>query len=484
MKKMIFSASAFALVAVSAISLAPTTASAIPAFARQTGAACLSCHFQEVPALKAFGRAFKMGSFTDVGDQALVEDDNLSIPAVLNASMVVRGDVVHTSGGTANSTTVYDIPADTNFLVAGRIGSNTGAFVEFGGGTGDTGAGFNNFQLMNSWDVGGFKVGLGFADDSFGGSSVLEVSNVFGQHSGGVGDLGGNVGAINNSGFTNSMTSIGAWIGNDLGYVQFALITPGGAAGWTVNGAADGGINTTAGAVDVGFKLAKLVRAVATLDVGGWDTLVGFGVVSGKVGKTTGTTAAFTPEMNMVFVDGQIQGDVGDMSLGVYVDYAHAKGKDNGNILGAQDVSTALGVNSLLGGTAFQPFVAGPAPGGSNRVEATTGYNAISSGQTFDAYSIRATLEPITGITLGAGYGYRRTQDDGLMLSGAFDGAGVARGVVDQPKHQIFSISGSYQLYQNSIISVNFTNDKQSGMTTTTDNFNNKVTTVDWLTLM
>ena len=44
MKKSILSAAAFAVVAVSAVAVAPTTSEAIPAFARQTGAACLSCH--------------------------------------------------------------------------------------------------------------------------------------------------------------------------------------------------------------------------------------------------------------------------------------------------------------------------------------------------------------------------------------------------------------------------------------------------------
>jgi len=456
MKKMIFSAAVFALVAVSSIALAPTTASAIPAFARQTGAACLSCHFQEFPALTPFGRAFKMGSFTDVGDQALVEDDSLSIPAVLNASMVVRANAVHTSGvgsgagAQPNATrTVYNIPADANFLVAGRIGSNTGAFVEFGGGVGDTATGFNNFQLMNSWDVGGFKVGLGVSDTSFGGSSVMEVSNVFGQQSGAVGNLG-QVSAINNSGFTNQMTAIGAWVGNDLGYVQFALIAPGGGIGWTVGGAADSGISATQGGVDVGLKLAKLVRAVATLDVGGWDTLIGFGLVTGKVGKTTGTTATVLPEMNMVFIDGQIQGEVGDMSVGVYADYAHAKGKANGNILGAQDVSTVTTTSNLL-----------------------AGYNAIGGNQKFDAYSIRATVEPLSGFTVGAGYGYRKTTNDTTATS-------------PEPKHQVLSISGAYHLYQNSIISLNFTNDKVSGLTPAVPavNGNLRTTTLDWLTLM
>ncbi len=464
MKKMIFSAAAFALVAVTGVMLAPTTASAIPAFARQTGAACLSCHFQEVPALKPFGRAFKMGSFTDVGDEALVEDDNLSIPAVLNATMQVRMNVQHSSGMGNLSQTVYNIPTDAAFMVAGRVGSNTGAFVEFGGGNGDTGTAFNNFQLMNSWDVGGFKIGLGYADTAFGGSSVMEVSSVFGQHSGNVGDLGGQVGAINHSGFTNEMTQVGAWIGNDLGYIQFALIAPGGAPGWNgINAGhtvitADGGATVTQGATNVGLKMAKLVRGVVTLDVGGFDTLVGFGIVSGKLTRATAGTVA--PEMNLMFVDGQIQGDVGDMSLGVYADYAHAKGKANGNVLGAQDVGTSVLDANATG--AFGTFA------------------AIGASQKFDAYSIRATLGVLPGVTVGAGYGYRKTTDSGVGRS--------------QPKHQVFSISAAYQLYQNSIISLNFTNDKLSGVAAGSflatgngngvNNGNTKTTTLDWLTLM
>jgi hypothetical protein len=465
MKKMIFSAAAFGLVAATGIALAPTNAEAIPAFARQTGAACLSCHFQEVPALTAFGRAFKKGSFTDVGDEALVEDDNLSIPAVLNATMVVRMNVTHTSGGVntagtaaAPSSTTYGIPVDTNFLVAGRIGSHTGAFVEFGGGAGDTGQAANNIQLMNSWDISGFKVGLGWADTSFGGDAVMNVSNVYGQHSGAVGNLGGSVGAINHSGFTNSTSAIGAWIGNDLGYVQFALVAPGGGAGWLVTGtapAASATQNQNGPFVNVGTQMGKLIRVAATLDIAGWDTLIGGGIVTGKVGKgVAGATTGFsTPnDMNLDFVDVQLQGAVGDMSLGVYGDWAHAKGTTNGNLYGAQDLPAAA---QPAGTTAAALGIA----------------SALSSSQKFDAYSIRATLEPVSRISVGLGYGSRKT-------------TGTAG--TDQPTHKVFAITASYQLYQNSIISLNYTSDKTSGFVTLPTVNNNTVhtTTLDWLTLM
>ncbi len=457
MKKMIFSAAAFGLVAVSSMALAPTSAEAIPAFARQTGAACLSCHFQEIPALSPFGRAFKMGSFTDVGDEGLVEDDGLSIPVSLNASMVVRMNVEHVSGGSATDAgvTSYSIPADANFLVAGRVGTNTGAFVEFGGGAGDTGTGFNNFQLLNSFDMGGFKVGFGYASDSFGGSSVLEVSSVFGQHSGAVGDVGA-VSAVNNSGFTNSMSQIGAWIGNDLGYIQVALIAPGGGAGWAEKTAGTAAASATQGTVNVGTKLGKLVRVVATLDVGGFDTVIGLGLVAGKAAKSgsnanggAGTVSGVTgSDMKLQFVDFQMQGETGDMAVGLYADWAHAKGTANGNLLGAQDA----GVTAPIG-TAADALGIG---------------QVLDAAKTFDAYSVRATAEPISGITVGLGYGYRKTKDS----------VNTANSV----NVQTLRLGTGYSLYQNSIISLSYANVRTT--TGTTAAVNVKTTTLDWLTLM
>ena len=420
MKKILLSAAAFAVVAVSAVAVAPTTSEAIPAFARQTGAACLSCHFQQVPALKAFGRAFKMNSFTDVGDQGLVEDDNLSIPVVLNASFVVRANMTHTSG-TGTSSTAYNIPVDQNLLIAGRAGTNTGVFLEFGGGAGDTNTGgLNNMQVMNSFDVGDFKVGLSYADSSFGGDATLITNSVYGQHSGNIGAVG-DVSAVNNSGWTNSMASIGAWVGNDMGYIQFALVTPGGSAGWAGQDAlpAKPGtftpITATGNKVNVGLKMAKMIKVAATLDVGGMDTIIGFGSVTGKIGKV-----AAAPSMDMQWLFAQMQGDVGDMSVGIYGDWAHAKGKSNGNLLGAQDSATQLGATSTF-----------------------NSYNALMNGDKFDAFSLRASVEPMSQVAVALGYGYRKTT-----------------GTTNNTKVQTFKVGASYSFYQNMILSLSYQNDK------------------------
>jgi len=401
MKKMILSAAAFALVAVSSIALAPTTASAIPAFARQTGAACLSCHFQTFPALKPFGRAFKMGSFTDVGDQALVEDDDLSIPAVLNASFVVRANYINTNVTGQASVGTYNIPTDDNLLIAGRLGTNSGVFLEFNGGA-------NNWQLMNSFDVAGFKVGISAADTGFGATAAMEVSNVFGQHGGKLG--GKNISAIDAAGFGQDTSAIAAWIGNDLGYVQFALVAP---------------KSATVGTVNVGTSFAKLVRIVATLDVGGWDTLVGFGTVTGSAAKgdnSTGggvvTNTNVRVPMDMQFVDAQIQGEVGDMSVGVYGDWAHAKGK-----------SSTVGTANFYGG----------------QINTTTNDKGD-----YNAYSIRGEIKPLDRVLFGIGYGYQKSSP-----------GGVATDITVKTFH----LAATYEIYQNFEFNVVFDNAKQNDQT-------------------
>src|SRR3990170_3633852 len=81
-----------------AIFLVVNDAGAVPAFARQTGMACNSCHFQHFPLLNEFGREFKSGGYTTIGGQSLIEGDFLSMPSVLNASLVTKLRYQKTNG--------------------------------------------------------------------------------------------------------------------------------------------------------------------------------------------------------------------------------------------------------------------------------------------------------------------------------------------------------------------------------------------------
>jgi len=295
MKKMFLSAAAFAVVAVSAVAVAPTTSEAIPAFARQTGAACLSCHFQTFPAINSFGRAFKIGGFTDVGEQALVEDDNLSLPSVLNMAFVLRAQISQTkTGGVTN--TAYNIPADAVLLIAGRVGAHTGAFVEFNGGAA-------NWQLLNSVDFDTFKAGVNVQNTGFGQTAALEVSNVFGQHGG---KLNGKaLSAVENVINIGNTTSVVAWAANDMFVGQVGGVAQASAAGLTSP------------------RLMPLVRASGIFDLGGYEAIAGFGWMNGIQTANNAVVGG----VDAWFIDAQLQGDIGDASFGLYADYVSTKSK-------------------------------------------------------------------------------------------------------------------------------------------------------------
>jgi len=359
MKKMIFSAAAFALVAVSSIALAPTNAEAIPAFARQTGAACLSCHFQEIPALTAFGRSYKMNAFTDVGDQALVEDDGLSIPASLNATVVIRPQVIQTKTTVAagTSTTAKTIAyGDQVVLIAGRIGTNTGAFVELGNGS------FGNHQFINSFDVGGFKAGVSYANTGFGEDQGMQLTNTWGQH-----------GGTNNARFTSAnqqmfkgegtaggqLASLVAFVANDMGALQVGLIAPSvDNKGWGTTG------NST-------FTAAKMARISTFFDVGGLTLGVGGLIVGGNVGNvlnaygTLAGGAAAQLKLERTGLDVSLEGEVADLGFGVYADMANAK---------------------------------------KSTLSATNGYN-IDTLNNLKGWSVRGQIEPVHKLLLTAGFG-------------------------------------------------------------------------------
>ena len=109
-------------------------ANAVPAFARQTGLACSTCHFQHYPALNAFGRAFKAGGYTQIGGEGKVEGEDLSIPDTLNASLVTKvryqktngKDNNNENGSTDTNKGQLQFPDEAALLIGGRAGEHVG----------------------------------------------------------------------------------------------------------------------------------------------------------------------------------------------------------------------------------------------------------------------------------------------------------------------------------------------------------------------
>jgi hypothetical protein len=112
-----------------AVAFAPE-ASAIPAFARQTGMACSACHAQHFPVLNGFGRAFKSAGFTMMGAQEKVEGEHLSIPATMNFGQLLKVRYQKTSGTAGTPSGIdtnggqWQFPDEYALFVGGRMADN------------------------------------------------------------------------------------------------------------------------------------------------------------------------------------------------------------------------------------------------------------------------------------------------------------------------------------------------------------------------
>jgi hypothetical protein len=104
-------------------------ASAIPAFARQTGQACSACHMQHFPVLNPTGMEFKAGGYTQMSAKGKIKGEDISIPDQLNAAVLLKsryqktnGSVPSTevSGATTNSGQ-WQIPDELSLFFGGRV---------------------------------------------------------------------------------------------------------------------------------------------------------------------------------------------------------------------------------------------------------------------------------------------------------------------------------------------------------------------------
>jgi hypothetical protein len=132
-------------------------ASAIPAFARQTGLACSSCHFQHYPVLSTTGQEFKVGAYTQLSAKGKFKSDDLSIPDQLNAAILIKAryqktdgtDAAGTTDGVTTNSGQWNIPDELSLFFGGRIGDN--GMVKMG---------FMNENNMLGGPAGGIIAGL------------------------------------------------------------------------------------------------------------------------------------------------------------------------------------------------------------------------------------------------------------------------------------------------------------------------------------
>lgn len=312
---------------------------AVPAFARQTGLACNTCHFQHFPVLNEFGRSFKSGGYTTVGGQSLLEGDFLSLPSVLNASIVTKIMYEKTNGKDKlvdeRNSGGLQFPNEGAILFGGRVGEHMGFLFET--------------QLVEASEVGwaSFKIPFTYEVASETKLGIVPFTTDAGGAAYGFDLL--NTGAMRmqrplehrtetsaqqyiSTDESNVATGFAFVASNPIGYVNFTLWSP-------------EHVTTDA------KPYLQYYRAVLTPKVGSWDLGIGGQVWDGETHYTEDAITGVCTAANIASsecgtlgeefditmparakvrvdawaIDAQAQGNVGGMPLGAYLTYAVAE---------------------------------------------------------------------------------------------------------------------------------------------------------------
>ena len=341
-----------ALVALVGSVFAPKSAEAVPAFARQAGVPCYSCHYQYIPKLNSFGREFKLGGYTQTA-QELIEDDGISIPPVANIGFIMKYRYLMDSNKDSSGTKVgnergqWELYDEAAVWFAGRMAENWGLAVEFPGPSVST-------KIVYSKDFGGTQGGFTvFQTDAlgaaFGGQELYNTGAVRNHRQ------WENRGATNiqqllaeapiglGGAAAGAATGGGVFAGGDLFYVYAGFIGP----LTTVE-------NEAGLEADVGFDYGNYYRLAITPKVAdGMDLMIG---IQGYIGKTKASGGAsfqtaialgsaalggtitdeggnevWTLEMDSMAIDAQLQMDLNGRSLEVVAAY-QTQGKNHQRI--------------------------------------------------------------------------------------------------------------------------------------------------------
>lgn len=315
-----------------------TEAQAVPAFARQTGMACASCHYQNFPALNSFGRVFRSQGYTMRGAAPLVEGEELSIPADLKASVITKIRYQLSEGNDGGRGEIQ-WPDEAALLVGGRASERVGfllelgmgpqeaevswdadadgdgtitpaerdAFIDAGHATGDVTGNFLSakfhFNLGNSFAI------IPFSTDGLGVGYGFELMNTGVQRS--------QRPIENRSGFSaHQALGLGSGGATGLAFVYHNANVFVNYSHWAPTW---GNVNA-----NIFGGLAHYLRAAYMPNIGGWDTGIGFSYMDGSI--DTGATDAEKETTNVSGwgIDAQAQGQVGSIPLGIYASYAVA----------------------------------------------------------------------------------------------------------------------------------------------------------------
>ncbi|MEQ1487638.1 MAG: hypothetical protein ABL920_04040 [Methylotenera sp.] len=354
------------------------TSQATPAFARQMGQACLSCHFQHFPTLNAHGQKFKAGGYTEMGKQGTLKGEGLSLPSTLNASLFTKIRYQTTNGSDLPGTSTagsgqLQFPDEFALLFGGRISDNIGFMLE--GQLANGAAPFlAGFKMPFMYDVKGTKVGvIPYTTDALGAAYGFELLST---------------GAVRNIRTMEHRNESSAqqYIGTATAAMGVAFVAWNpdyfvNVSKWSPNNAAvsDGLAN--------GNPSSTYVRAAYTPTLGTWETAIGGQYWGGHSNVGDVNDLVRPVDTKAWAIDAQAQGSVMNLPLGVYFSHANAKGSPvggqvnlfNGNV----NDKRATAISAELGVVPNKATIMLAYRNGDNGKATNSSDNAVSIGATY-----------------------------------------------------------------------------------------------------
>ncbi len=307
---------ALALATVAAATVFAPEASAVPAFARQTGMACSACHQQHFPIINAFGRAFKAAGFTMMGSQEKIEGEGLSIPGVLNAAVLMKARFQKTNGteaadnvgGSTTNSGQWQIPDELSLFFGGRVAEGemlkVGMIME--NNMAAAGALIAGIRVPMVVDLGAATVSvIPYITDALGPFYAYTESSTGVTRGIRWAEHRTDISAHQYTGIGAGQTSgLALVVRNDMGYVNVSKFSP----SFTYGPGAGVGMTSTA------------ISAAWTPTLAGWNMIIGAESLSGRSQKTAATAAVNTTGTGF---DIQAHGELAGMEAGVYITAAN-----------------------------------------------------------------------------------------------------------------------------------------------------------------
>ncbi|MES9972101.1 MAG: hypothetical protein ABW092_18870 [Candidatus Thiodiazotropha sp.] len=316
----------------------PQPADAVPAFARQTNMPCTACHFQHFPTLNSFGRSFRSGGYTLTGGQGMIEGDDISLPLMLNASVITKLRYVKSNGNTnvGSDYGVIEWPDEAALLVGGKLAKDAGFLMELG--LTDANSFLSTKVHFNLGKAGGTQFSaIPFSTDGLGAAYGFELLNTGAQRSQRPIEERRGFSAAQALGLgSGEATGIALVASSHNFFVNYTPWVP----GWEENN------------MEVKPSgLAHYLRAAYMPFIGSWDTGFGFQLWSGDAEVSDGPGGERLIATDGWVIDGQMQGSVGDLPLGLYASYGSCSADESHFLEGCTntDDGEAFGFLAQLG---------------------------------------------------------------------------------------------------------------------------------------